>query len=118
MSEIPLGELASKTTVEQLAKFLDDPLHVRPSGRMPRVQLQPGESRFIASYLLREQYTEGKSAPGPGLDVAYYEGNWDKVPNFEELTPKWEGEAKQIDLDAVAPGGRRSGRRGRRDSNF
>jgi cytochrome c2 len=101
MSEIPLGELASKTTVEQLAKFLDDPLHVRPSGRMPGLNLKPGEARFIAAYLLREQYTEGKSAPGPGLDVAYYEGNWTTMPEFSKLQPVWQGEAKKVEIEAV-----------------
>lgn len=32
---VPFGDLAKKTTVEALASFLADPLHVRPSGRMP-----------------------------------------------------------------------------------
>ena len=32
---VPLGDLASKTTVDQLAQFLLDPLKTRPHGRMP-----------------------------------------------------------------------------------
>ena len=106
MTPVPLGDLASKTTVEQLANFLDNPLHARPSGRMPWMNLKRGEALFIATYLLRDQYTEGKAAPGPGLDVAYYAGQGTNVPDFSKLEPTWEGEAKSIDLGAIQlPGG-------------
>jgi mono/diheme cytochrome c family protein len=52
---VPLGDLARKTTVESLAGFLANPLHVRPSGRMPSLSLSAEEARAIAAYLLREQ---------------------------------------------------------------
>jgi mono/diheme cytochrome c family protein len=98
----PLGELALKTTVEQLAAFLADPLKTRPSGRMPSLHLGPGEARLIAAYLLRDQYTESEKGAGTGLQFSYYEGSWSKVPDFDKLTPKVEGEAKGFDLSAVA----------------
>ena len=70
------------------------------------MNLQRGEARMIATYLLREQYTEGKAAPGPGLDVAYYAGQGTDVPDFSKLKPTWQGEAKSIDLAAIElPGG-------------
>jgi len=101
LESIPLGDLAMKTTVDALADFLKNPLHARPSGRMPGTNLQPGEARLIAAYLLRDQYNDKEIAPGVGLDLAYYEGNWNKVPDFEKLTPKLETDAKSFDLKAI-----------------
>ncbi|MFN4257982.1 MAG: PA14 domain-containing protein [Gemmataceae bacterium] len=98
---VPLGELSAKTTVAALARFLSDPLHTRPSGRMPSLNLKPGEANLIAAYLLRDQYSEKDQALGAGLDFAYYEGSWSKVPDFETLTPKAQGDAKSIDLNEV-----------------
>jgi cytochrome c2 len=60
---VPLGNLARKTTVEALALFLANPLHVRPSGRMPSLGLSAGEARAIAAYLLREQVAPEKGPP-------------------------------------------------------
>lgn len=100
---VPLGRLEQKTTVDQLAKFLLNPLHVRPSGRMPNLKLTPGEARYIAAYLLREQYTEDQTAPGVGIDIAYYEGGFPNVPDFESLKqkPVWQGDGNGIDLKEV-----------------
>lgn len=94
---VPLGNQAMKTTVQALAEFLADPLRVRPSGRMPSLALQPREAQALAAYLLREQYSKKESAPGVGLDFAYYQGNWPRVPEFETLTPQLEGTAKGFD---------------------
>jgi len=58
---VPLGQLASKTTPQSLAVFLANPLHARPSGRMPSLSLTTDEARAIAAYLLREQ--PGKEIP-------------------------------------------------------
>lgn len=101
LESIPLGDLAMKTTVDALAEFLENPLRARPSGRMPAMNLQPGESGLIAAYLLRDQYSEKETAPGVGLDLAYYEGNWPKVPDFDKLTPKLESDAKSFDPKAI-----------------
>lgn len=98
---IAFSDLASKTTVEELMTFLRDPLHVRPSGRMPSLSLDLGEARSIASYLLRDQLTKDKKGLGAGLDYAYYDGGFPSVPNFEKLIPKAEGQAKGFDLSAI-----------------
>ena len=52
---MPLGNLPLKTTPQALALFLANPLHVRPSGRMPSLSLTAEEARAIAVYLLRDQ---------------------------------------------------------------
>lgn len=98
---VPHGDLAMKTTVEQLAAFLSDPLKTRPSGRMPAVALQPGEAISLASYLLRDQYSDKEKAPGAGLDFAFYLGNYQTMPDFDKLKPVREGSVKGFDLDAA-----------------
>jgi len=52
---VPLGQLAQKTTPQALALFLANPLHVRPSGRMPSLSLTTDEATAISAYLLREE---------------------------------------------------------------
>ncbi|MHC5022635.1 MAG: hypothetical protein ACYTGG_01815 [Planctomycetota bacterium] len=49
---VPLGDAASKTTVRNLAAFLQDPLATRPSGRMPSLDLTGVEAEAVASYLV------------------------------------------------------------------
>ncbi len=96
------GELAMKTTVDALADFLADPLRIRPVGRMPSMNLEAGEARLIAAYLLRDQYTEKESAPGVGLDAALYSGVTNSsVPDFEKATPVWEGTTTDFDLKKI-----------------
>ena len=52
---MPLGVLSRKYSLPSLQQFLADPLAVRPSGRMPHLNLTADESRDIAAYLLRDQ---------------------------------------------------------------
>ena len=98
---IPHGSLAMKTTIDQLASFLQDPLKTRPSGRMPSMNLQPGEAKLLASYLLREQISRNETGWGAGLDYAYYEGHFPTMPDFESMEPKAEGSVNGFDLAAV-----------------
>src|SRR5262249_32136801 len=76
-TSVAFGDLALKTPVDALAKFLADPLHVRPSGRMPSLYLNPSEAREIAAYLLRDQYTQDVTSAMPGLEAAVYAGKWE-----------------------------------------
>lgn len=57
-----LGPLDSKTTVDQLAAFLKDPVSIRPSGRMPSLNLSELESKSIASYLIANDRKSSDSA--------------------------------------------------------
>ena len=50
----------------------------------------------MACYLLRDIKVE------PNLTVEYYEGSWDKLPDFDSLTPKSTGPAVGIDVSAAA----------------
>ncbi len=89
-TSIPLGKLSDKYTIPGLAQFLNDPLKVRPSGRMPHLSLNGSEAQDIASYLLRD--VKAKS----NINVAYYEGSWKKLPDFDSLKPTSTGSAPSL----------------------
>ena len=77
---IPLGPLASKLTVPELARFLEDPSRSRPSGRMPSLHLGAGEATALAMYLLRDQARAGdgtqRSPRVQGVSFLYYQGTF------------------------------------------
>ena len=49
--DIPLGKLRGKYSHAHLVKFLRDPLHSRPAGRMPRTPMSEQEAAHLAVYL-------------------------------------------------------------------
>jgi mono/diheme cytochrome c family protein len=91
-TSVPLGDLSQKYTLPALAAFLQDPLHVRPSGRMPNLNLTEIEARDVASFLLRDLEVPGN------INFAYYEGAWDKLPDFSQLQPQATGTAPGLDV--------------------
>lgn len=56
-SSLPLGDLRGKYSVASLGAFLENPLAVRPSGRMPGI-LGKEEAKLVANYLLQGQTFE------------------------------------------------------------
>ncbi len=89
---IPLGDLPAKYTLPSLAKFLQDPHAVRPSGRMPGLNLNEKEAREVAAY-----FFQGHKVP-PNMSFAYFEGNWDDVPDFGAMKPVTTGTVSGFDL--------------------
>ena len=77
--------LSEKYTLTSLSDFLKNPHQVRPSGRMPSLNLNDNEARDVASYLLRDLKLPDN------LAFKYYEGSWDKLPDFSKLESKLEG---------------------------
>ncbi|MCA9136163.1 MAG: c-type cytochrome [Planctomycetales bacterium] len=59
---VPHGDIAGKYSHQSLAYFLYDPAHIRPSGRMPSLNLRPDEAADIATYLIGD-------AAAPNLDA-------------------------------------------------
>ncbi|MDX1564310.1 MAG: c-type cytochrome, partial [Phycisphaeraceae bacterium] len=104
---IPLNHMASKTTVDKLSAFLQNPHTVRPSGRMPNLKLKKNEAVAIAVYLLREQLENPQNkdaapASKPGVSYKYYEGNYiDKEASLAKATPKAEGHINNFSLKAA-----------------
>ena len=93
-ASLPLGDLSSKYTIASLSAFLQDPLKVRPSGRMPNPGLVKNEASELASYLLEDL----KVKLSPVLTYSYYEGSWTTLPDFDTLTPRASGKAAGFDL--------------------
>lgn len=93
---MPLGPLDQKYTVGSLVEFLKDPHAVRPSGRMPSLNLDDKEARDVASFLLKDIDVE------PRMMVDYFEGGWQKLPDFDQLTAKSTTPATDFDV-TVAP---------------
>ncbi len=89
---IPLGDLPAKYTLPSLAKFLQDPHAVRPSARMPGLNLNEKEAREVAAY-----FFQGHKVP-PNMQFAYFEGGWDDVPDFGAMKPIATGTVSGFDL--------------------
>ena len=105
---IPLGDLARKYPASELVRFLRDPLVHRPSGRMPAMDLTPGEAGAIALYLLRDQGTAAQTAAKAptlvdGLQHEFFEGAANTVAQLLAMAPKSTGVAAALDLSLPHP---------------
>jgi len=96
-TSVPLGDLNAKYSLGGLRAFLEDPQHVRPSGRMPGL-LDGEEARQVAHYLL--QGTVFAALP-PNMSYTYYEGDWEMLPEFEKLKPIASGQVAGFDLSVA-----------------
>lgn len=97
-SNVPLGDLAHKYTLDSLTQFLNDPHAVRPSGRMPKL-LDEEQAADVATYLLREVVV-GESLVN--MSAKFYKGSWDSLPDFDSLEPSQVTETYGFDLAAYA----------------
>ena len=98
--DAPLPDLASKTHVKALARFLRDPLATRPDGRMPSLALTAAEARAIAVYLLRAQADAELALPErrPGLAYDYVEGRMEgDAPDLAALPVARRGAVGRLD---------------------
>src|SRR5262249_27024259 len=103
--QYPLGDLKAKYSISSLAAFLQDPLHSRPSGRMPHI-LDAKEAKEVANYLLQGLKVDQPGGKG-SAKYAYYEGEFGKVPDFTKMKAAATGTAQGFDLGVS-----------RRESNF
>lgn len=92
---VPLGVPAAKYTHASLATFLRDPLQVRPSGRMPGLNLNEQDASDIAAYFLK-----GTKAD-PNLNYTYYEGKWERLPKFDQMKPLASGTSAGFDISVA-----------------
>lgn len=93
-----LPNLSEKYTANGLALFLKDPHGVRPSDRMPSMHLSDDEARDIASFLVGIK-TEDNSTPNYRYEV--FSGSWEKLPDFNKVTRKLEGNSTGLDLSVA-----------------
>jgi mono/diheme cytochrome c family protein len=92
-NSVPLGAIADKYSLASLTTFLKNPLAVRPSGRMPDFKLDDKQTRDIASFFFRDKKIEAH------VNYAYYEGGWQKLPDFSAMKPKTQGQASNFDVE-------------------
>ena len=100
-TSVPLGNPTQKYSLASLTQFLRDPFKVRPSGRMPSLNLDDKQARDIANYFFKDVKLT------PNVNYAYFEGNWQSVPDFSKIKPRATGKAPGFDLHVT-----------RRTSNF
>jgi mono/diheme cytochrome c family protein len=96
---VPLPDLRAKFAGPvALAAFLLDPLTVRPSGRMPKLNLTPAEAMAIASHFvgLAPRDPENPAATATGLEFDVYDGGFTKIPDFDSLKPILTGNTSRI----------------------
>ncbi len=82
---VPLPQMAGRYDVGQIERFLRDPLSIRPSGRMPRLNLSGREARDLAHHLLA-----GTEVPG-ALKYTLFGGPLESLDDFEERHPEATG---------------------------
>jgi mono/diheme cytochrome c family protein len=96
-TSVPLANLQEKYTVNSLMEFLKNPHSVRPSGRMPSLNLKDKEPEELAHYLAGG----GKSHQIPNVNYTVYHGSWQKLPEFAELKPVSTGTSAGLDLSVA-----------------
>ena len=107
---VPLGDLKAKYSITGLSEFLDNPLHVRPSGRMPHLLGTPStgkkdgkDSRDLANYLLQGVKVSIPQGIG-STSYSYFEGSWKTLPDFSKMKAKATGTGPAFDLGSAKRG--------------
>ncbi|MCX6857445.1 MAG: c-type cytochrome, partial [Verrucomicrobia bacterium] len=94
-NSVPLGPLEKKYSHTSLMKFLRDPHAVRPSGRMPNMQLQGRDAERIAHFLLQKTRVPG------GLRFTLYRGNvWEGLAG-DSITAERGGQVADFALSSL-----------------
>ncbi len=97
---VPLPDLKAKySSTAALAAFLFDPHGVRPSGRMPKLNLTQGEAMALATAFIGLPPKEAEEVrdAAPGMSIEVYEGGFSKMPDFDALKPVFSGETARFD---------------------
>ncbi|MGJ8655485.1 MAG: c-type cytochrome [Akkermansiaceae bacterium] len=91
----PLGDLGKKYSHKSLVKFLNNPHAVRPSGRMPKLNLPAKEVIDIAHYLLKDTKIPGH------LNYTLHQGSiWEGIGTDGVRTIR-AGHTKDFDLKSL-----------------
>ncbi|OAI53323.1 hypothetical protein AYO47_04980 [Planctomyces sp. SCGC AG-212-M04] len=91
---VPLPVVGEKYSVVALEKFLKDPVAVRPSGRMPSLNLNDKEARDLACYLVSDSNRSAR----PNINFTAYHGVWENPPDFSQVKPVKKGTCEGFDL--------------------
>ena len=101
-TSVPLVNLGDKYTRGSLEAFLKDPLAVRASGRMPRIDLGGDNWRHVAQYLTGDAAvvaTSPREFPKePNLRFKAYHLNVDQLPELDDREPDQTGVVRGLDI--------------------
>ncbi|MEO1529034.1 MAG: family 16 glycoside hydrolase [Planctomycetota bacterium] len=101
-TSIPLVGIENKYTRASLAAFLKNPHAVRPSGRMPKIDLPDESLLHIAQYLTGDdEVTIGPQQNLPeeaNMRFEAYHRRVDRLPDFSGLTPDAVGTSRGLDI--------------------
>jgi len=104
-TSVPMGKLAKKYSLPQLAAFLTDPSKYRPQRLMPSLHLNKAEADAIAMYLLEEQTFAPLDAKKGGRKIAglrfeLFDGEFkDCGPSLSKREPSSAGSIGEINLE-------------------
>jgi mono/diheme cytochrome c family protein len=82
---IGLEDLTTSWTHGSLASYLADPLVAHPGGRMPSLNLTDDEASSLAAYLLAGDGVLETIASRPGLQLHYFDGDFDGVGPIDKV---------------------------------
>ncbi|MCG8650374.1 MAG: PA14 domain-containing protein, partial [Pirellulales bacterium] len=101
-TSIPLVGIDEKYSRGSLKTFLKDPLAVRPSGRMPHLNLGDEGATDVAQYLTGDTsavFGDAADLPKtPNMNYSLYHGAWQEMPDFDTLEPIKTGTSGGLDL--------------------
>ncbi|NND97872.1 MAG: DUF1080 domain-containing protein [Pirellulaceae bacterium] len=102
-TSIPLVGIEEKYSRASLEQFLKDPLAVRPSGRMPQLNLAEENVRHIAQYLTGDTTTidfgDQRHLPEePNMRFAAYYKGVSQMPKLDGMTPDKTGVSRGLDI--------------------
>ncbi|MDB4694950.1 DUF1080 domain-containing protein [Rubripirellula sp.] len=102
-TSVPLVGLDKKYSRASLEKFLKDPLAVRPSGRMPQLDLGGDNWRHVAQYLTGDDagvaFGSQRDLPKePNMKFSAYFRGVDKMPDLEKLDADKTGVSRGLDI--------------------
>jgi mono/diheme cytochrome c family protein len=92
-ASVPLTNLSAKWRFEGLRRFLRDPLSVRPSGRMPAMNLSDAEAADLAHFLLRDTQVPAN------LEVSHFRGQIRSLEDLDSAEPNRTGPAKDFSIE-------------------
>ena len=102
-TSVPLVGLDKKYSRASLEKFLKDPLAVRPSGRMPKLDLGGDNWRHVAQYLSGDDagvaFGSQRDLPKePNMRFSAYFKGVDKMPDLAKLKADKTGVSRGLDI--------------------
>ncbi len=105
-TSIPLTGVAKKYSRTSLEQFLKNPLAVRPSGRMPQLDLAKNNWRHVAQYLTEDSTTTDGSSKRdkpkqPNLRFKAYHKRVAKMPDLTDWSPTKQGVSKGLELSVA-----------------